>query len=516
MNQETEEPKVDFAIFSPVLIVVLASAIPLMIFPEPAAKAVMSARTFIMDNFLWLYLVAGLSALAFCMWLAFGRYGNVKLGQANEEPEYSNIHWIAMMFTAAIGASVIAWGFAEPIFYIQTPPFNFTPGSHEAFEWAHVYPMLHWGIIPWAIYALPAVPIAYMLYVREYPVLRISSACDGALPIKGRDKIKTGIDILIVLGIVGGVATTLGLGVPLVSAMIATLFEVEDSMLIKISVLAFWTALFGTSVYKGLKAGIKILADINVVLAIFAILFVLIAGPGVFILDLTVNSFGLMFSNFMSTATWTDPIREGDFPEAWTGFYWAWWFAYTGMVGLFFGRISRGRTIRQLVLGVITWGCIGTWLFLAVMGGYSLFLEKTGALAVTEILNSQGMSFLNALVIKSLPFGKITLAIFTVLSIIFYATTIDSSAYVISSICAKDLENTQEPRRWNRITWAVLLALITAGLLQADSLQTTLSMTVVSSLPMIPILILLCISIRKWLEEDFAHLNLNKEIVKTK
>ena len=118
--------------------------------------------------------------------------------------------------------------------------------------------------------------------------------------------------------IVGGVATTLGLGVPLVSAMIATLFEVEDSMLIKISVLAFWTALFGTSVYKGLKAGIKILADINVVLAIFAILFVLVAGPGVFILDLTVNSFGLMFSNFMSTATWTDPIREGDFPEAWT------------------------------------------------------------------------------------------------------------------------------------------------------------------------------------------------------
>ena len=150
------------------------------------------------------------------------------------------------------------------------------------------------------------------------------------------------------------------------------------------------------------------------------------------------------------------------------------------------------------------------------MGGYSLFLEKTGALAVTEILNSQGMSFLNALVIKSLPFGKITLAIFTVLSIIFYATTIDSSAYVISSICAKDLKNTQEPRRWNRITWAVLLALITAGLLQADSLQTTLSMTVVSSLPMIPILILLCISIRKWLEEDFAHLNLNKEIIKTK
>lgn len=514
MNNQQEEPKVDFQVFSPAVVVVLLVTLPLMIFPQPAAQIILSARAFIMDHFMWLYLIAGLSALAFCIWLAFGRYGNVKLGKANEEPEYSNIHWIAMMFTAAIGASVIAWGFAEPIFYIQNPPLNLIPLSDEAFEWAHMYPLLHWGIVPWAIYALPAVPIAYMLYVREYPVLRISSACDGALPQKGRGQVKTTIDILIVLAIVGGVATTLGLGVPLVSAMLATLLGVEDSMMIKMSVLIFWTLLFGTSVYKGLKAGIKILADINIALAILAILFVLVAGPGIFILDLTVNSFGIMFNNFLRTATWTDPIGEGGFPEAWTGFYWAWWFAYTGMVGLFFGRISRGRTIRQLVLGVITWGCIGTWLFLAVMGGYSLYLENTGSLSVTEILNTQGLSFVNALVIKSLPFGNVTLFVFTVLSIIFYATTIDSSAYVISSICAKDLANTQEPRRWNRIAWAVLLALITAGLLQADSLQTVLAMTVVSSLPMIPILVLLCISTRKWLSEDFPHLNTSKEIVK--
>ena len=351
-----------------------------------------------------------------------------------------------------------------------------------------------------------------MLYVKRYPVLRISSACDGALPTKGRRQVKTTIDILIVLGIVGGVTTSLGLVVPLLSAMLATLFGIEDSMVIKMSVLVLWTLLFGASVYRGLKSGIKVLADINMVLALIAVIFILVAGPGVFILDLTVNSIGLMFNNFISTATWTDPINNGSFPEDWTGFYWAWWLAYTGMIGLFFGRISRGRTIRQLVLGVICWGCLGTWLVLAVMGGYSLYLESTGGLNVSEILTNQGMSYVNALVIQSLPFGNFTLLIFITLSVIFSATTIDSSAYVISSICAKNLPSNEEPRRWSRVAWAILLAVITAGILQSGALDTVLSITVLSSVPLIPIMILLCISLVRWLNQDFGHLVKPKEL----
>jgi len=511
-NMSNSEPEVDWAVFIPAVIIVLVCAIPLMIFPESASQILADGRKIIMTNFLWLYLIVGISTTLFCLWLVLGRYAHVKLGAPDESPEYSDMHWVAMMFTTAIGASVIAWGFAEPIFYLQTPPLGIEVGSTKSFEWAHMYPLLHWGIVPWSMYALPAVPIAYMLYVKRYPVLRISSACDGALPKRGRDQIKTIIDILIVLGIVGGVATSLGLGVPLLSAMLSTLFEVPDSMVIKMSVLSLWTLLFGASVYRGLKSGIKVLADINIVLAIFAIFFVLIAGPGVFIMDLTVNSIGLMFNNFISTATWTDPIENGSFPEDWTGFYWGWWLAYTGMVGLFFGRISRGRTIRQLVLGVICWGCLGTWLFLAVMGGYSLYLETTGTLAVKEILSTQGMSFVNALVIQSLPFGKFTLFIFTLLSIIFYATTIDSSAYVLSSISAKNLRSDAEPKRWNRLAWAVLLALITAGILQSGALDTVLSITVLSSVPLIPILFILSISLVRWLKQDFGEIVRPKEI----
>jgi len=509
---KTSEPDVDMAIFIPAVFIVLVCAIPLMLFPDSASQLLDYGRQVIMTNFLWLYLIVGLGAFGFCMWLAFGRFAHVKLGAPDEPPEYSDAHWVAMMFTAAIGASVLAWGFAEPIYYLQTPPLGIEVGSTKSFEWAHMYPLLHWGLVPWSIYAVPAVPIAYMLYVKRYPVLRISSACDGALPVKGRSQTKTIIDILIILGIVGGVTTSLGLVVPLLSAMLATLFDIDDSMLIKMSVLFLWTLLFGASVYRGLKSGIKVLADINMALALFAVLFILVAGPGVFILDLTVNSIGLMFNNFISTATWTDPINNGSFPEDWTGFYWAWWLAYTGMIGLFFGRISRGRTIRQLVLGVIIWGCLGTWLVLAVMGGYSLYLESTGGLNVSEILTNQGMSYVNALVIETLPLGKFTLLIFIILSVIFSATTIDSSAYVISSICAKNLPSDQEPRRWSRVAWAILLAVITAGILQSGALNTVLSITVLSSVPLIPIMILLCISLVRWLNQDFGHLVKPKEL----
>ncbi|MDG0970288.1 MAG: BCCT family transporter [Porticoccaceae bacterium] len=511
-HHEISEPAVDWAVFVPAVIIVLVCAIPLMIFPNSTAEALGEGRKIIMSNFLWLYLLVALAAFGFCMWLAFGRFAHVKLGAADEPPEYSDAHWVAMMFTAAIGAAVLAWGFAEPIYYLQTPPLGIEVGSSTAFEWAHMYPLLHWGLVPWSIYAVPAVPIAYMLYVKRYPVLRISSACDGALPIKGRNQIKTTIDILIVLGIVGGVTTSLGLVVPLLSAMLSTLFGIEDSMMVKMAVLCMWTLLFGASVYRGLKSGIKVLADINMGLVVLAVVFILVAGPGVFILDLTVNSVGLMFNNFIRAATWTDPINNGSFPEDWTGFYWAWWLAYTGMIALFFGRISRGRTIRQLVLGVICWGCLGTWVVLAVMGGYSLYLESNGILDVSEILRTQGMSYVNALVVESLPLGKLTLVVFTILSVIFSATTIDSSAYVISSICAKNLASNAEPKRWSRVAWAVLLALITAGILQSGALDTVLSITVLSSVPLIPIMILLCVSLVRWLNQDFGHLVKPKEL----
>ncbi len=176
----------------------------------------------------WLYLAIGVCSLFFASWLAFGPYGNVTLGTPGEVPEYSDLHWIAMMFTAGIGGSLIAWGIAEPIFYVQTPPFGVEPHSAAAMEWAHMYPLFHWGITPWAFYAIPAVPVAYMLFVNRAPMMKISGACEAALPVRGRKPLGKLIDVVIALGVIGGTATSLGLGVPLVSAMVSELFSIPD------------------------------------------------------------------------------------------------------------------------------------------------------------------------------------------------------------------------------------------------------------------------------------------------
>ena len=509
-NSSALEPSVDNAIFFPAVAVVAAISIFLIAMPDIAGPAFNAAKIFVTDTFSWLFLIITFGALIFAGWLAFGPYGNVKLGTADEKPEYSTSSWIAMMFTCGVGAGLIVWGFAEPLFYLATPPLGIEPGSTEAAEFAHMYPLFHWGISSWAIYAVPAVPIAYLLYVRRKPVLRVSTACEDSLPKLGRGPLKTMIDILIIFGIIGGSATALGLGIPMVSALVAEFLGVADSLTVKFCMLAIWAALFSFSVYRGLKRGIKILADTNLVLALLAIVFIFVVGPTLFILKISVNSIGVLIDNFASISMWTDPIANSHFPEDWTVFYWTWYLAFTAFVGLFIARISRGRTIKQLIVGVLIWGSLGTSLFLMVMGGYALHLEQSGTMPVAEILKNDGMFVLTAKILAGLPFGKPVLFLFIVLSTIFYATNVDSAAYVMSSISSKDLQSHQEPPRGNRLVWALLLALITAGLVMAGEIKTIQAATIVSALPLVPIVILMCISLVKWLEADFGHVRQSK------
>jgi BCCT family betaine/carnitine transporter len=506
------QPSNDWTIFIPALLLVVILGVGLIAFPEQGTRLTSLAMDFVTGQIGWLYLLLGGVALGFAAWLAFGPYGNVLLGPPGEPPEYGELHWIAMMFTAGIGGSMIAWGVAEPLSYLQTPPFGVEPHSAAAMEWAHVYPIFHWGIIPWAFYAIPAVPVSYMLYIHKTPTMKVSGACESALPQAKHPVISRMIDIIIALGIVGGTATSLGLGVPLVSAILAELFGVADDFVNKMAVLVLWTAIFGASAYRGLKKGIKVLADINMVLAVLALLFVLLAGPTLFILKLTVNSVGMLADNFVRMAFWTDPISDSGFPESWTIFYWAWWIAFAPFVGLFLGRISRGRTIRQIILGIIGWGTLGTTTFLSIIGGYAIYLAKTGSLPVQEILAESGMAAVTVQAIGHLPGGPVALVIFLVLCIIFYATTLDSAAYTIASVCSKNLPNDQEPPRLSRVIWAFALALLAVGLIATDQIKIVQASTVVFSLPLLPVLILMCISLVKWLRADFGpNKDLNHE-----
>ena len=498
------DPSIDWTIFTPALLLIVAIGAGMIAWPETGAEFADAAMNFVTGKLAWLYLAIGVCSLFFASWLAFGPYGHVTLGTPGEAPEYSDLHWIAMMFTAGIGGSLIAWGIAEPIFYVQTPPFGVEPHSAAAMEWAHMYPLFHWGITPWAFYAIPAVPVAYMLFVNRAPMMKISGACEAALPVRGRKPLGKLIDVVIALGVIGGTATSLGLGVPLVSAMVSELLGVPDLLTTKLVVLAVWLALFGGSAYRGLKKGIKILADINMVLVAVTLLFILLAGPTLFILSISVNSVGLLADNFVRMSTWLDPIEKSGFPESWTVFYWAWWISYAAYVGLFVARISRGRTIRQLVLGVIGWGTLGTTLFLAIIGGYAIFLESSGQLPLSDLLSESGMSVVSAKAIAHLPFGKAALTIFIVLSVIFYATSFDSASYTVASICSRNLHNDQEPPKISRLVWASALALMAMGLLLSGDFKIVQAATVVFSVPLLPVIVLMCISLIRWLRRDFG------------
>ena len=490
-----ERPQSEYSVLIPSIAIAGLLAAAFLAAPDETGAWAQSVMAAIGTNFSWMYLAFGMVALGFCLWLAWGPHGRVKLGGADEPVEFSTPHWVAMMFTAGIGAGTVAWGFGEPIHYLEAPPLGIEPYSSEAYEWGHMYPMLHWGIIPWAFYALPAVPIAYTLYVDRARFLRISEASADALPRFGRSAWKVVIDIFIVLGIVAGTTTSLGIGVPLVSALLSELTGIQDSIPVKIAVLTVWVVLFGASTLRGLKKGIQKLADFNMVLAILLLLVIVTVGPTLFILKMIVNSLGLMADNFFHTNLWTDPIDQSGFTETWTVFYWAWWIAFSAFVGLFIARISRGRTIRQLVLGTIAWGSLGTLTYLSITGAFALHLELNNILPLSDILRDSGLYAVTATIAAHLPFGSLSLSFFIVLCVVFYATTMDSAAFVAACVCSKNLRASQEPQLTMRLAWISVLFLMTLGVTLSGSLSTVQSLTVIGSLPVIPILIVMSVSL---------------------
>lgn len=505
--------ELNHAVFWPALFIVLGLSIPLAIWPEAGEMAVNAIWSFITSNFGWYFLLFGAFCFVILMWLGFGRYGNVKLGRADDKPAFPTFSWIAMLFTAGIGAGIMMWCIMEPVFYMSSPPFGVKPGTPMSFEWAHLYGMFHWGFSAWAIYCIPAIPIAYAVYVRKEPSLRVSTSCRAIFGDLVDGWVGVVIDVLVMFGLVGAVGTSLGFAVPAVSAMLHALFGIQESMLLQLIVVAIWICIFGTSVYKGLSKGIKVLSDFNIYLAIVLIAFVLLAGPTAFILKMWTNTFGLLVNNFFRMSFWMDPIVKSGFPEGWTVFYWAWWIAYAPMMGLFVARISKGRTIKELVIAECVWGTLGCWSYFAIFGAYTIYLEANHILPLSQILAESGQYAVLAAVLQTLPLSKIVMAIWTLLVFIFLATTLDSTSYTLASVCTKVLHGDEEPARWNRIVWAITLGAVSIGLLVVGGLRSVQLSSIIAALPLSPVLIILTLSGIKMLKKDFPHLSPKMQII---
>jgi BCCT family betaine/carnitine transporter len=302
--------------------------------------------------------------------------------------------------------------------------------------------------------------------------------------------------------LLGGAGTSLGVIAPTIAASIAELMGIETSFTLEMAVMAFCIGLFAISVYQGLEKGIKRLSDINVYLFLTLLAYILVVGPTLFIFKVSLDTLGFMADNFIRMMTWTDPIDNTGFVESWTIFYWAWWIAFAPPVGVFVTRISRGRTIRQVVLNMILFGSLGCWAGYFVLGNYSLFLELEGVMSVTGSLAENGMYITVAKVVSTLPLGALALAWFVVVSVISVATTYDSASYTLASTATAELKEGEHPARWHRLFWAFILGILPILMMIVGGLQIIRSAVLIASLPLLIVGVAMAVSLTRQLRSD--------------
>jgi BCCT family betaine/carnitine transporter len=497
-----EQKQVDWGSFGACVAIVLVVCLPLAAFPDSGGKIVLQWYDFIATELGFLYLLAGSAAIVLLAWLAIGRFGKVLLGEPGEPAEFPDLSWAAMLFCAGVGAGLMAWAPIEWTYYIDAPPFGVAPRSAEATAWAATYGIFHWGPTAWCFYCLPTIAIAYPYYVKRVPFLRFSTAFHFWMDGQEETLWGRGIDLLFMIALLGGAGSSLGFSTPLIAACISRLTGIENDFGLEFLTVVLCVVLFATSVWLGLKKGIKRLSDFNLAIAFMLLLFVIVVGPTVFLFKTSVNSVGLMLQNFVQMNTWTDAFTSSGFVESWTVFYWAWWIAYGPFVGLFVTRISRGRTIRQVITGMIGYGTLGGALFYMVLGNYSLYLELNDTLAVSALLNEAGAPAAIVATLDQLPLGGLVIAVFCLVSLVFSATTYDSASYTLASSATRRLLAGDDPARWHRVFWAIALAALPLTLLFIGGLKVLQTAALVVSLPILIVGVLMSFCLMRQLADD--------------
>lgn len=486
------------AIFWPTILIFAAVSVGLFVGGDTLFTVLSSLLQTLTTHLGWVYLWIYIINFIFLGWLAFSKYGSIKFGAPDEKPEYSNFSWTCMVFTTGIDASIMIMSLFEPIQYVSAPPFGLEPFSAEAYDYAHMYGQFHWGPSAWTMYIPATIAIAYTLFVKRTDTTRISNACVPASGWLERHLwARHLLDVIIVFGIMGGIGASIGLEIPVISRIFHQLTGVADTLGLKFIMLAALLVLFGSCVYLGLEKGMKWLSSATVYITLGFLVVTLLWGPTSYLIDAETNSIGLLASNFVRMSTYTDPHLASGFPQNWTIFYWGWWLAYMPVMGLFVARISRGRTIRQVICGQVLWGSVGCMTVFGIMGGYALYVQRTGIVDLAGILATEGQEAAITALLSTLPLPQLMLVVYLISCFVFLATTISSSAYILSSMTSKKLSGYENPARWNRLLWSVVFMLFSAGIMVVGGMETIKLVCVLAGFPLIAVVLLLMRSIRR-------------------
>lgn len=454
-------------------------------------------KNWIQTTLNWYY-VSLISVFFFlCLWLTFSRLGNLRLGADHERPQFSFFSWFAMLFGAGMGIAMLFWSIAEPIYHFQGNPFITMAGieaqTAEAAQVAMRISFFHWGFHGWAIYAVAGLAMAYFAYRKGLP-LTIRSSLYPILGDKIYGPIGHAVDLLGVFATIFGVATSLGLGVSQMNAGLNYLFDMEISVVNQVLLIAVISVVATFSAVSGVQKGIRILSEFNVKLTIILLAFFLFAGPTIFLLGFYVTSVGDYLANMVQMGFWTDPKPDSQWQGWWTVFYWGWYISWAPFVGLFIARISRGRTVREFLLGVILVPCLVSFLWLALFGGTALHMELYGNGGIVEAVNNNLTTALyvtiEALNVEWASYAMAALA--TLMILTWFVTSADSGTLVICTLLS--MGNDNPPVRF-RVIWGLTVGAVAAVLLLAGGLKALQAASIAAALPFSVVMVLMIVGL---------------------
>lgn len=494
-------------VFWPSVFLIATMIITTLLLGDQAEDLFNTIQNAITETGGWFFVIAVNIFLIFSLFIAFSRFGSIRLGGKDAEPDFSTLAWFAMLFSAGMGIGIMFWSVAEPIFHYLSPPMA-DAETVEAAQQAMNLTYLHWGFHAWGIYAVVGLSLGFFAFNRGLPL----SFRSVFYPLIG-DRIKGWIgdviDILAVLATLFGLATSLGLGVLQVSAGLDHVFGLPDNIYVQVGIIVAITGVATVSVVLGIDKGVRVLSELNVRIAALFLLFVVLVGPTIFIFDSFIQNFGGYLNSAATFSFWTESYSGSDWQNSWTIFYWAWWISWSPYVGMFIARISKGRSVKEFVLGVLIVPSIITFLWMSAFGGSAINLEMSGTGNIGDAVNENVATALFVF-LEQFPLEMVTSIIAIVLILSFFVTSSDSGSLVIDGLTSGGKLDAPVGQR---IFWAQTEGMVAAILLIGGGLSALQTASISTGLPFAVILLVMCYSLHQGLKREYKE---NQQKVKDK
>lgn len=498
-------PRVNRPVFITSALLIVGFIVFGSLFSEWAGEVFNQLQSFITHRFRWLFIILMNVTVVFSLYIALSRYGDIRLGHQTEHPEYSLLSWFGMLFSAGIGIGLLYWGTAEPLYHFMSPPMG-PVETVEAAKQAMSISFLHWGIHAWALYCVVALSLAYFHYRRGLP-LSIRSVLYPLIGQKIYGKWGHVVDTLAVFGTMFGVVTSLGLGAMQINAGFSTVFGIPNNVPVQLCLIAIITAMATLSVMMGLDKGIKRLSDINIVLTVLLLGFMLLFGPTQFIIDSFIENIGNYVSQLVPLGLWSEAYSNTDWQANWTIFYWAWWVSWSPFVGIFVARISRGRTIREFIFGVLFIPMLLLFFWFTTFGGSAVHMELMGNYGLIEAVKADYGSAIFKL-IEYYPLTKPLTLVIVVMIMLWFVTSSDSASFVIDMLTSGGDTN---PPKIQRLFWALSQGVIAAVLLVAGGLSALQAVAIIAGFPFAIVVFVMMYCLWRGLTRDRLTLYRNQQ-----